>query len=982
MSGSSTTTPTVFGGSLAASFDSVNVNLRLPFNTPIPTTVDGTTFAQLAVTVVDNSPDNANAPLQFLIYAKELNSWLAENEGATAYELSFQPVFPGPLSPNKYASNIYIAAIENGVKTNGNPNDYLYLPITSFPINMAPSAPTCLLQPPFAFKMNSQATGITAVSGSLIVTPSLDQGVNSIQMCVSGTLGQSPAAPFVFFQTFSFVPSEQNPSFTVNAADLINLATNISTTSVPIGNLKADSFVNISARVEGNGKFSEFSAETSVQASCRLPAPTLVSASSLQDRKVTLTGTILQANYVVKPSGNANQQFITILACPCVQNEVVSDSLGWQVTDAKNLDVAPKQGYTFPQAQATFSAVVTQIGAVNTTTGAVTYTDLVHAKAYRYAAVTHYGDYDPTKSVNIKAAGTSAPKLSQSSLSNMNMTAVTVNYVGTSVSWDTTVQSYATAGSKQIINGQLSTLSSSQLSFSPVFKNSADIPSLSQGIVMSYAFSSKLLGPINQTTNSSGDTSVPVSNWWSVANPNATDVYTLSATMSVLISNFDFSFIQGNPALPVASPNGYYVATLKAFQSNVAQTRLASSAPTLSNLKLSTVMVGTTRNLYSQHISPRYDLLMSQGLKMMGTEHEVVFGVASVSPVDFTSANMVALTSTGSTKLNATPYPGNTEKADYPEDVLIPMYQLNQQNSYSSRIVADNEIYTTRARIKFLDLKSGQDFYSEYSYSSLQVQAASMNPPSGVALSNYPVAGSTNSMLVTFNVDANIVNKPATWGALTPVPFAVNAVLVDGTGNQIGAASREFTAEELYTYSLGNGLTGAQLVVNNLALQPNERVVPRLSITYSTATNKSLRQVGSINAATSSYLVKPNIAVQVDSIRQLPALPNASGPRQVNLNGSGMTSIVVYARVYLNDLSPQSASVACFIRSSTTSNTDGSYSMTQSPLSLQDASKNYLLYQTAALAPDPTVNYGSVQCVVLATHPGSNNFVAVDALDN
>jgi len=976
MSGSSTSPPTVFGGSLTASFDSVNVNLQLPFSTPLPTTVDGTTFTQLAVTVVDNTPDNVNPPLTFLIYAKELNGWLAENGGASAYELSFPPIFNGKIS-----TNIYISAIENGVY-NGSANDYTYNPIPSFPINMAPSAPVCLLQPPFAFQMNSATTGITALSGSLTVTPGLDQGVNSIQMCVSGTLGQSPAVPFVFFRTYSFTPSEQTPSLVIDAAQLVNLASNIGTANAPIGNLKADSFINLSARVEGNGKFSDFSAETSVQASCRLTAPTLVSATSLQDRKVTLTGTILQANYAVKPSVNANQQFYTVLACPCGQNEVVSDLLAWKVTDAVNLDVPTKQGYTFPQAQATFSCVVTQIASAVSTSGVATYTDLTHAKAYRFCAVTHYGSYDATKSINIKAVGGLAPNLNQSPASNMNMTAVCVNYVGASVAWNTTAQSYVAAGSKQFINGQLATLSSSQLSFSPLFNNSANIPSLSQSVILSYSLSSKILGPINQTTQSSGDITVPASTWWSVANPNSSDIYNLAATIYALLSNFDYSFIIGTPALPVQNMNGVYVATLKAYQSSVTQTRLPSSAPTLSNLALSTVMVGTTRNLYSQHISPSYDLLASQGLKMMGTEHEVVFGVQSVNPADFIPANMVALTSTGSTKLNATPYPGNSENADFPEDVLLPMFQLNQHNSYSSRIVADSEIFSTRARIVYLDVKSGQQFYSEYAYSTLQVQAPGMNAPSNVTLSNYPVAGSTKSMLVTFNVDAHILNKPATWGNLPSVPFSVTAVLVDGTGNQIGTASRDFTVEELYTYSLGTGLTGAQIVVNNLNLQQNERVVPRVFITYSTATNKSLKKAGSINAATSSYLVRPDIAVQVDSIQQSPALSNASGSRQVNPSGSGMNSITVYAKVYLNGLSQQSANASCFIRSLTAAtNSDGSYSMTPAPAALYSG-KDYVLYQTAALTPDPTVNYVTVQCVVLATHPSSNNFVAVDALDN
>lgn len=978
MSGSSTTPPTVFGGTLTASFDSVNVNLRLPFNpnTPLPTTVDGTTFTQLAVTVVDNSPNNANAPLMFLIYAKELNTWLAENDGATAYELSFLPVFNG-----KTSTNIYIAATENGVY-NGLPNDYSYNVIPSFPINMAPSAPICVLQPPFTFQMNSPAkTGINALSGSLTVTPTLDQGVSSIQMCVSGTLGQSPAVPFVFFKTYSFTPSEQTPSLTIDAAQLVNLASNIGTANAPIGNLKADSFINISAQVEGNGKFSDFSEETSVQASCRLTAPTLVSAASLQDRQVTLGGTILQANYVAKPSGNTNQQFYTILACRCSQNQVVSDSLPWQVTDAVNLDVPTKHGFTFPQTQATFSCVVKQIASAVSTSGAVTYADLTHAAAYRFAAVTHYGNYDATKSINIKAAGSLAPNLNQSPASNMNMTAVCVSYVSASVAWNTTVQSYATAGSKQIINGQPATLSSSQLSFSPAFNNSANIPSLSQGVILSYAFSSKLLGPINQLTNASGDITVPASTWWSVANPNPNDLYNLAATIYVLLSNFDYSFIQGTPALPVQNLNGVYVTTLKAYQSSVTQTRLASSAPTLSNLQLSTVMVGTTQNLFSQHTSPPPALLASQGLQILGTEHEVVVGVPA-NPANFISANLLALTSAGSTTLNAAPYPGNSENADIPEDVLLNLYQLNQQNSYAPRIVVDKEIFSTRARFVYLDLKSNQQFFGEYAYSTIQVQAPGMNAPSGVALSNYPVAGSTKSMLVTFNVDAVIVNQPATWGNLAVVPFSVNAVLVDGTGNPIGTASRDFTPEELYTYSRGHGLTGAQIVVNNLILQPNEHVVSRVSITYTTATNKSLKQVGSINAATSSYLVKPDIAVQVDSIRQLPALPNASGSRQVNPSGSGMNSITVYAKVYLNGLSPLSANASCFIRSSTVAtNADSSYSMTQAPPALQD-SKDYLLYQTAALTPDPTVNYVTVQCVVLATHPGSNNFVAVDALDN
>ena len=911
-----------------AVFDGKNVQLKFDFTSGTARTIQST-FSQLSVTVTDMS-NPANEPLFFSISRYQLDEYLKETaDAAPAYFMySFEPVFDG-----KKSSSISIEAAERG---SGDVDKSLKS--LSLPIPVAPDAPKLAVGDSLTFEMDPAGTGVKILGGSLLITPSLNQSVISVRVTVRGTKSDGTGHTQDKDVTWSPTASDPCKSFSLP--------------STFSESYKPDTNIFITARSCTDNFFSGLSSSVVGKASIRLAAPVISSATSMQDKKITVYGTVMQAPYTVLPTTAAKVVKYSIFAMLRIKNQVVSAASPlWKPTNIQN-QVAP----SLPNALANQEAVmfdheVTQVDSVN----------LTLAKAYTFVAVSHYGDY-VSRSLDIEASS-NAPALTQSPVSNMDTTALTIKYVSDDLEWNTTNQSFDKP--------------TNVLSFAPVFTGGA-FP-LEQSLVFSYSFSKKSpsdAAPVvisNKTIQSHTTVAVPPPPFWDVSNPVKDTQYTLASTIQVFIADEDASLIESsNFALPIvsASNSRIKVVTLENYSSTIKQKMLSSEVPGVKNLTLSTMQVGTMKALTASHVSPSDDEFAAAGCEFTYTEHQVIKGVSSTNPNDFVVGNLQSLTPGGATSTRTTGAAAANE--DHPEHII---HQLHQGETQVHPQQA--ELYSTRSRNVVLDKNSGVEVASEWSYDHHQVAENHMNAATGVTIANYPTE-KNDTLKVSFSVDAQnqLLNAPAAWtgkGAVVVVPDSFSVQILNKNGEVIGKTSRAFTALELLGYdgysktstSAGNSPINTFALVSGLLLVANDVLRAKMQITYALKGSSS-RKEGSVNDPNASpYVVTPSFEVSSILVEQTPQTESskALAPKAVDSSPAKITSIKVTAVLELNGLSPAAALVKCYVAGAPSGLV----------LNYDTVKKVYV----GTLTPvGSTTNYQSAIFTVVAVHPGSSNIVS------
>ena len=917
-----------------AVFDGKNVQLKFDFTSGTARTIQST-FSQLSVTVTDMS-NPANEPLFFSISRYQLDEYLKETADAAPnyFMYSFEPVFDG-----KKSSSISIEAAERGTGTGADRP----LKSLSLPIPVAPDAPKLAVGDSLTFGMDSDGTGVKILGGSLLITPSLNQSVISVRVTVRGTKTDGTGQTQDQDVTWSPTASDPCKSFSLPATFSQSY--------------KPDTNIFITARSCTDNFFSGLSSSVVGKASIRLAAPVISSATSMQDRKITVYGTVMQAPYTVVPTTAAKVVKYSIFAMLRIKNQVVSAASLWQPTNIQN-QVAP----LLPNALANQEAVmfdheVTQVDGVT----------LTLAKAYTFVAVSHYGDY-VTKSLDIEAS-LNAPALTQSPVSNMDTTALTIKYVSDDpehlLEWNTTNQSFDKP--------------TNVLSFAPAF--TGPFP-LEQSLVFSYSFSKKSpsdAAPVvisNKTIQSHTTVAAPPPPFWDVSNPVKDTQYTLASTIQVFIADEDASLIESsNFALPIvsASNSRIKVVTLEDYSSTIKQKMLSSEVPGVKNLTLSTMQVGTgasaRKALTASHVSPSDDEFAAAGCEFIHTEHQVIKGVSSTNPNDFVVGNLQSLSSSGATSTRTTGAAVANE--DHPEHII---HQLHQGDTPVHPQQA--ELYSTRSRNVVLDKNSGVEVASEWSYDHHQVAEDHMNAATGVTIANYPTE-KNDTLKVSFSVDRQnqLLNKPAAWagkGAVVPDSFSVQ--ILNKNGEVIGKTSRAFTALELLGYdgysktstAPGTSPINTFALVSGLLLVENDVLRAKMQITYALKGSSS-RKEGSVNDPNvSPYVVTPSFKVSSILVEQTPQTESskALAPKAVDSSPAKITSIKVTAVLELNGLSPTAAGVdvKCYVAGA----------LTGLVLVYNDVKKVYV----GNLTPLVGSNYQSAIFTVVAVHPGSSNIVS------
>jgi hypothetical protein len=314
---------------------------------------------------------------------------------------------------------------------------------------------------------------------------------------------------------------------------------------------------------------------------------------------------------------------------------------------------------------------------------------------------------------------------------------------------------------------------------------------------------------------------------------------------------------------------------------------------------------------------------------------------------------------------------------DQPEDIVISIYpaEYNANSAPSPKPVNQGDIYSTRARVVALDVKSGVQVVSDWSYAVHEVGQALMNAPANVKINNYP-KGPGDGVTVSFSVDnqTELKNKPAAWLGGSVIPFSFRVELSNHLNESVGSGtySRVFTPDEVYRYknitlSAAQPLT-VSLDITGLTLEENTHVYAKAFITYALESDMSKKSEGYCNNKNlTAFLVPPTMEVKDITLVQSPS-SNNPGPRAID---DRATTLTVYAVVDLKGLKPSSGKVQCFLKTAdtfsnnTATPTFGPYSMSQDLV--KDSTGN-TWKTTDPLTPHPRVNYLTEEIHVQAIH--------------
>lgn len=903
---------TTFTAPASAIHNGSDLKYQIPFKVPSASPI-GVNFVQLSVSVHDNSTSDIIFSKLYLRQDIEQLVLDAQN-GDNTVSLSKLVL----SLPTGDASSVSIYAKENGKDAND-----LVLNDVLVSISKPPSAPAVSLAN-VAFTKNSNGNGVV-ISGSLKVTPNLNENVSHVQMIVTGL--NSSNTPFRYLSAKeSFKPTETVSSYEFSIANS------------ELASLKPDSSVKFYAICEANDYESALSAPVVANASIRLAAPILTSAKSLQDQKITVSGTIKQQ----AASGTDDKYSILVQK---MQEGASLNPAYWVASDQINIEV-PKQ--TGASAQVvSFSKDVTKIN------NGVALVALEIGQVYAFVAVRHSGTFATGKTIDVATKTAAiAPPLDQSVASDAR-TAVTVKH------FDKTLVLSATQSFDNDKN---------VLTFTPGFGNSVTLPSY-DGILYDWYFSSAIKGQIAKSNNASGISTIP--NIFVDKVPAINDEYTFTCSVSYFISSFAISKIEGVPELTYAlhSYNGQNVVSLASFTSKSKKAKSSLDVPLLKNLELQLTRVGTpatARKLMASYQS-EFD---KNVLTLTSVELQVMKGLAGTGDLAF---NPLSFDPNLATVITVSAGKNSNDVRDVV--VFNELYSIGAGNVLS-RISDLVGTFSVRARCNYTDKDTNASVYSGWAYDSYEVALSLMNPPKNVAITNIPsTKGKSFSVAFTVDKKISIDGMPASWGAAPEVALGSARVnLFDRDGKVITYYVYNFSDSEKLAF-LTNDVAVEKLSpkeFNELDLPAGEYVYAEIAITY-LKKDTTLTSVGAKsdrNAANSYAVVAPNIKVTEVILTQNPEL-NSTGSRQVNTNG--MDSLIISAKVDFGGLLHNEAGVEVkAIMPGLNSN--------EHILAHNSTKDGIALYKSSAITPNATLNYKDALVLVYARHPNSSNITTYTVL--
>jgi hypothetical protein len=798
-------------------------------------------------------------------------------------------------------------------------------------IKRNPSPPTISLSK-VTFSKNIDNVSVTMSSdGILRISPKQDElaTVNKIVITATGkkVVGgvttsfpmfvQSVTKSFTFSQTVTYY------DYAISTTDFPNLAL-----------LKPDSDVTFSARCDANGKISKDSSnEVKATASIRLAAPVLISATSFENKQVTVSGTM-------KSALATGQQKYSILAQKIIENQELLPTL-WKKTDVANVEVTVNSKGTVEQ----FSKNVTKVDSVVLELG----------EPYAFIAVLHNDDFVGGKSIAIDAVGLLSPPLDQSVASNQKK-AVAIEH------FDKTYK--LTPSSPDAV------LLGDAVTFTPGFldSNGAAVSVISlpkDDLRYEWSFSkngSFIASHKSKLDDGQSDDILPT---FIDSSSKDSDEYTISVDILYTISSFVVSNAE-NPIPEYAiTQNIFNVIKLASFTTKTKKPKPAGSGPGVENLNLELTKIGSVNRLATSYAIPSADKRGS--LKLQSVSIQLMKGKAGTSDNGFKPLVLIPATTIPlALAVSTITVPKNGD--DLQDAYVFQSFNLNSADKF----------FTVRVKCSYTDTDNNSQISSPWVYYFHELKTALIaNAPTSVSLQT--VASTIGkSFSVGFGVDtrSNITGLPSAWGSDSTVididSATINLFNVDG--RVVANYKYEFTSEEKGVFE-SSPVTVSNLnpkEFSELVLVAGEYIYAEVSINYKYKNDKYKNEISvgaknNRNTIGSWVAVPPQIEILSVKLTQSPQpLQNISGNRQVD---DKMVTLKISAEIDLKKLPENTAQVTAYMSANNAAGNQKSYSH---PLVYNSSSK---LWESAAIYPDKTLNYkkDDVGVVVVAFHPGSSN---------
>jgi len=693
-------------------------------------------------------------------------------------------------------------------------------------IKSPPSAPVITPKLLATHGVTGDGTGVTVSGGSILVTLAPSEDTSKLIIHHRGT--DPNGNPFADI---------------VGNIGVAPLATNvnINLTSGPLQllNMKADTNYYLSIQSENVQGESAHSNSLSFKASVRQASPVLLTAKSLENLQVTLTGT------VSVPSANA---YYSILALDSWDNQL------FYQTNVVNVALNSLSKSTFTQAVTTFKG-----------------SNLVSGTVYYFAAIQHSVPLSVNNNqVPLDVTSPNVP-LTQSSQSNV-YSAVPVAYVPSNVG----------------LTASQSLTADNKLVFSPSFINAGSIPQ-NMNVFFEFKINGVSKGVISNDTN---NYSFPAASFYTVTNPPPKAAYEFSVKLDYLLSTNQVNGIVGTSSLPIyTDPSTYFnYASVKQFSNTVTQHPSTKDVPLPVDFALQNSNVGSIQCLAGSWSAPDINKMAELKLTVKQYEINLIKGVAG-NPNGFDPSSLLDLNTNGDKTLTVdATTPSNGGSTDAPEYSLLKMFSAGTVTPLLPGI------YTARVRV-MVSSDSG-DIPSNWTTASYELLEQAMSPPNSVtvtsALTPADLTGSSVSVGYSSVPSASITGRPQGWSGASATAAKISLYNQDGK-IVYGPVTKPFTPAELA--AAPNGNYSSSTIISGLSA--GVTVYARINMVYVrvSASGEQMNEVkeGAI-AQSAAYNIKSNVSIKTVKLTQTPVSTNPRG-----LDPNGGTSFKVDTEVDLGN---------------------------------------------------------------------------------
>lgn len=799
-----------------------NLELKLALQTADTISTDTTNLSVVLtnLTTLSQNPTVLtlnNWQLKDIVQGKYPNSSI--NDAGTVVTLNI------PL--NSSIKSVQVVAKEND--KNGNERPLLN---TQVNIKAVPSTPTLSVKSAITCGLNNNGNGVVVTGGTLSVTPASGEGTTKILLFQRGV--NTTGGNF----------SEQASVWTVPTTGPTTV--NIQLNAANLFDMQADSTNYLCVQSENDQGESDYSNSISFEASVRQVTPTFLTAKSLENAKVTVTGSI----------NPINSAYYSVLASTSYNPS--DPQKNWYQTNITNVAITTAS-------QPAFTQSVTQFKGAALTSGQV-YNFVVTQHASPLVINNNEVSVDPLLP---------AVPLTQSTISAV-LSAVPVTYVPSSVDLDASSQSYV----------------DNKLIFTPTISNAGSIPP-NMNAFFDFKINGVSKGEIKNATN---NYAVPSAAYYTVSSPVKGAQYVLSLKLDYMLTTPQVAAITGTAALAIYTDpsTGFKYASVFSQSKTVTQNPSEDDVPLLTDLSLGSVTIGQHMALSLTYVAPSSNTMNALGVSVQKYEIQLMKG-NSGNPSSFPADQLIALNADGTkTLIVAANSPSNIPNGttDAPE------YHVLKQYSGGAVVAATSGHYCAQIRAVFYS-NSGI-IYGKYQQANFEMLEIALSAPASVTV--LPVLGTSGSTGSSVSVSyqavqtSDVVGKPINWSSLKAV--AAICSLFDKDGKSItGPATKSFTAAELAA-NQGGDFTSS---MNFSGLTPGTLIYARVRIVYQrlSAAGDLMPDVKDGSTLQSAlYAIKSDATIASVKLSQTPI---SSNPRGLDANGGTSYKVTVTADVGNND---------------------------------------------------------------------------------